>query len=49
MLLLVLLILLFVAFGGGYRYRGAGYVSWSPVGLLILLALILYFTGNLHL
>jgi len=49
MLLTILVILLLVArLGGGYgSTRGWGYYGWSPLGLLVLIILILAFTGNL--
>jgi len=49
MLLTILLILVvFAVFGGGWGYSRWGYAGWSPLGLLLLIVLILYFTGNLH-
>ncbi len=49
MLMIVLLVLLVAALGGGgwghSRYGGA---SWSPLGLIALVLVVLYFTGNLH-
>jgi hypothetical protein len=49
MLLTILVILLILALvGGGYgSSRGWGYYGWSPLGLLILIVLLLAFTGNL--
>ena len=49
MLITLLVVLLLLALlGGGYGHsRGWGYYGWSPVGLLILIILILAFTGNL--
>jgi hypothetical protein len=50
MLLTILVILLLLALlGGGLgSTRGWGYYGWSPLGLLILIILILAFTGNLN-
>jgi hypothetical protein len=52
MLLLILIIVLVVAFGGGfypvggaYPYRGPG---WSLGGIILLVLIILYLTGNIH-
>jgi hypothetical protein len=49
MLTILLVVLLVLAIGGGgwghSRYGAAG---WSPAGILVVLALILFFTGNLH-
>jgi len=49
MLLTILVILLLLALlGGGYgSTRGWGYYGWSPLGLLVLIILIMAFTGNL--
>jgi len=49
MLLTILVVLLLLALlGGGYgSSRGWGYYGWSPLGLLIIIVLILAFTGNL--
>lgn len=49
MLTILLIVLLIVAVGGGTwghsRYGAAG---WSPAGLLVLVLVILWLTGNLH-
>jgi hypothetical protein len=34
--------------GGGVGHRRFGYAGWSPAGILIVILLALYFTGNLH-
>jgi len=49
MLITLLVVLLLLALlGGGYGHsRGWGYYGWSPLGLLLLIVLILAFTGNL--
>jgi hypothetical protein len=53
MLLIILIIVLVLSFGGGfynqggaYPYRGPG---WGLGGLIILVLLVLLLTGNLHL
>lgn len=47
MLLPVLLILLVLALvGGGRGYGRYGGVAWSPIGLILLLVLVLWLTGN---
>ena len=50
MLMILLLVVLVAAIaGGGYGHsRKSGYVGWSPAGIILLLIVILYFTGNLH-
>jgi hypothetical protein len=49
MLTIILIVLLVLALGGGAwghsRYGAAG---WSPVGLLLVILLVLWLTGNLH-
>ena len=48
-LVLILVVLLVFAIGGGsWGHARYGYAGWSPAGLIVLLAVILYFTGNLH-
>lgn len=50
MLMLVLIVLLVLALGGGaWSHSRYGYVGWSPAGLILVLFLVLWFTGNLHL
>jgi len=44
-LLIVLLVLLVLALGGHTRY---GIVSWSPAGVVLIVLLVLWLTGNLH-
>jgi hypothetical protein len=49
MLMILLIVVLILALGGGglghSRYGAAG---WSPAGIILLVLLVLYFTGNLH-
>ena len=49
-MLLILLLVLFVAAlgGGGWGHARYGYAGWSPAGLLLLVLLGLWITGNLH-
>lgn len=52
MSVVTLLIILFVVallFGGYGSRQGWGYYGWSPVGLILLLILLLWLTGNLAL
>jgi len=50
MLMMVLLVVLVLALaGGGFGHSRVGYVGWSPAGIILLLIVVLYFTGNLHL
>jgi hypothetical protein len=49
MLLIILIVLLVLALGGGgWAHSRYGYAGWSPAGLLLLLVVVLWFTGNLH-
>lgn len=48
MLLTILVILLLLAlFGGGWGYSRYGGLSWSPLGLLLIILLILFLSGSL--
>ncbi len=50
MLMIVLLVLLVLALGGGgWGHSRYGYASWSPLGILAVVFLVMMFTGNLHL
>lgn len=45
-LMIILLVLLVLAlFGGGWGYSRYGYASWSPVGLLVVLLVVLLLVG----
>jgi len=49
MLMIILVVLLVLALGGGgWGYSRYGAVGWSPAGLLVLLLVVLWLTGNLH-
>ncbi|MBL8742305.1 MAG: DUF3309 family protein [Myxococcales bacterium] len=49
MLLIILAVLLVLALaGGGWGHSRYGYIGWSPAGILVLVLLVLFFTGNLH-
>jgi hypothetical protein len=49
MLMIVLIVLLVLALGGGgLGYSRYGYAGWSPAGLILLVFLIMWLTGNLH-
>ncbi len=48
-MLFILIVLIALALGGGgWGHSRYGYAGWSPAGLLIVLLLVLWFTGNLH-
>lgn len=49
MLTIILIILLVLALGGGgWGYSRWGIVGMSPAGIILLVVLILWLTGNLH-
>jgi hypothetical protein len=50
MLLMLFFVLLLLALaGGGWGYSRYGYVGWSPAGLIVLVLVVLWLTGNLRL
>jgi hypothetical protein len=49
MLMTILLVLVvFALIGGGVGHSRFGYAGWSPAGLLLVIVVVLLFTGNLH-
>jgi hypothetical protein len=49
MLLFILIIALALSVGGGsWGHSRYGYAGWSPAGLILVVLLVLWFTGNLH-
>ncbi len=49
MLLIILIVCLLLALGGGgWGHSRYGYVGWSPAGLILLVLLILWVSGNFH-
>ena len=49
MLLIILIVLLILALaGGGFGHSRYGYVGWSPAGLIVVVLVILWFTGHLR-
>lgn len=48
MLLTALVVLLVLALGGGfYGHSRVGAASWSPAGILVIVLLVMFFTGHL--
>ena len=48
MLLIILLVVLGLALlGGGMGHSRFGYAGWSPAGVILLVLVVLYFTGHL--
>lgn len=49
MLMIILVVLLVMALGGGgWGHSRYGYVGWSPAGLIVLVFVVLWFSGYLH-
>ena len=49
MLAILLIVLLVAALGGGgWGHSRYGAASWSPLGLIVVVLAIMYFTGNLR-
>ena len=48
MLMTVLIVILILSLlGGGLGHSRVGFVGWSPAGLILVVLLILFFTGRL--
>lgn len=49
MLTIILIVLIILAVGGGgWGHSRYGAIGWSPLGLILLVALVLWFTGALR-
>jgi hypothetical protein len=49
MLFTIIVVLLILALvGGGFGQSRFGYAGWSPAGIILLVMVVLWFTGNLH-
>ncbi|HEX7602929.1 MAG TPA: hypothetical protein VF316_15035 [Polyangiaceae bacterium] len=49
MLLILCVVLLIVALGGGaFGHSRFGLAGWSPAGVILLVLVVLWFTGSLH-
>ncbi len=48
MLILLLIILALSIAAGAFGQPRFGYYGWSPLGIILLVLAVLYFTGNLH-
>jgi hypothetical protein len=49
MLFIILMVLLVLALGGGgWGQSRYGYVGWSPLGIILVVIFVFWFTGNLH-
>lgn len=45
--ILLIVLLVFALAGGGWGYSRYGAVGFSPLGLILVVLLVLYFTGRL--
>jgi hypothetical protein len=45
MITLLLIILVLALIGGGLGHSRFGYAGWSPAGLIVVVLLVLFFTG----
>jgi hypothetical protein len=49
MLMTILLVLLILSLiGGGVGHTRLGYAGWSPAGILLVILVVLFFTGRFH-
>jgi hypothetical protein len=47
MLLILVIVLVLAMAGGGWGHSRYGYAGWSPAGLILLVLVVLWFTGRL--
>lgn len=49
MLLTILVVLLVLSLaGGGFGHSRFGFAGWSPAGIILLVLVVMFFTGRLH-
>ena len=49
MLLTILVVLLLLTLaGGGWGHSRFGYAGWSPAGIIVLVLVVMFFTGHLN-
>ena len=46
MFTILLIVLLIALIGGGLGHSRYGYAGWSPAGLLVVILLVMLFTGH---
>jgi hypothetical protein len=46
MLMILLIVLVIALLGGGLGHSRYGYVGWSPAGLVVVILLLMLFTGH---
>jgi hypothetical protein len=49
LLILLIVVLVLTLGGGGWGHSQYGPVAWSPFGILLLVLVVLWLTGSLHL
>ena len=49
MLALLIILLIVSAVFGGWGNSRFGYAGWSPLGIILVIFLVLFFMGGLHL
>ena len=47
MLTILIVLLVIAALGGGFGYSRAGYLGFSPAGLIVVILVIMALTGRL--
>lgn len=48
-MLFILILLIALSLGGGaWGHSRYGYAGWSPAGILVVILLVMWFTGNIH-
>jgi hypothetical protein len=46
MLTILVILLLLALLGGGLGHSRFGYAGWSPAGIILVILLVMLFTGN---
>lgn len=46
MLTILFILLVLALVGGGLGHSRYGYVGWSPAGILVVILLVMFLTGN---
>jgi hypothetical protein len=46
MLTILFILLILALIGGGLGHSRYGYAGWSPAGILVVILLVMFFTGN---
>jgi hypothetical protein len=47
MLLILIIVFVLALAGGGWGHSRYGYAGWSPAGIIVLVLIVLWFTGRL--